>query len=356
MRIPQFLMLTLAVAMLGACGGDAPPTESSGEKSAHDHSAGPHGGVMIVTSDHAAHFEVVHDDQASRLELYVLDADMKPQAADAAPVLNVVHEGKSTPITGIGSGDHWVFEHKYLGAHAEGRFRIKVGGRTYLPALEHAHGPGGHAHDEDGDHTHDEDGDHAHDEDGDHAHDHDEGAHGPHDGVVAAFGPSSKDRGATGWIELKLHDDLGDLELWIAKDEGITRPFDLPVGATVKVLFHDKDAREVTLAVRNREKNEDEDGVANLRGDRTNYFIFPGETGADAKWLRGADFQARVTVSFTHDGTAYATKVFELRPHTHGAHDDHDHDDHGHDEHEGHDHDEGHGKDHDDHGGHDHDK
>lgn len=319
MKIPHLLTLATLLGLLGACGGDAPPpSPSSSDEPAHAHNEGPHGGHVVVASDHSAHFEILHDAEAMRVDLYLLDAHMKPVGVAEAPVLNLVHGGRSIGLEGQGSADHWVFSDERLGREPQGRLRVRIAGRTYQVPFEHGHDE--HGHDE-------------------HGHEHEEAAHGPHDGVVAAFGPSAGEQGASGWLELKLHDDLGDLELWLSKDEGITQPFDLPVDATLTVLFHDKAAREVILAVRDREKNEDEDGVANLRDGRTNYFIFPGETGEDAKWLRGAAFASRVTVSFAHDGATCATKVFELRPHTHGAHDHEE----GHDGHEGHDHDEGHG-------------
>ena len=95
--------------------------------------------------------------------------------------------------------------------------------------------------------------------------------------------------------------------------------------------------RKVELAVRNTGDNEDEDGPPTNRGGKTNYFIFPGDTGADAAWLMGADFESKVVVSFEVDGVTYTSDEFLLRPHTHGAGDhDHGHDDHADDHHEGH--------------------
>ena len=145
-------------------------------------------------------------------------------------------------------------------------------------------------------------------------HGHEHGAT-PHEGVLAAFrGPDAKHAGT---LELKLHDDKGDLELWLAKDERMTKPFDLPLDATIRGLFVDVKDRTVDLRARNTAKNEDEDGTANVRDGKTNYFIFPGETGADASWLVGATFQSIVRVTFSGDGTSYASEEFMLVPHTH---------------------------------------
>jgi hypothetical protein len=137
----------------------------------------------------------------------------------------------------------------------------------------------------------------------------------PHDGVLAALkGPDGK---PAGHLELKLHDDKGDLELWLAKDEKISQPLDLPLDAVVRVVFADHANRAVELRVRNTAKNEDEEGTANVRDGRTNYFIFPGETGADAAWLKGEKFASVVRVTFTADGKEYASEEFMLVPHTH---------------------------------------
>ena len=145
-------------------------------------------------------------------------------------------------------------------------------------------------------------------------HGHEHGAT-PHEGVVAAFtGPGGV---VAGHLELKLHDDKGDLELWLARDAKITQPFDLPLDATIRVEFIDVGNRVVELRARNGVKNEDEDGRANVRDGKTNYFIFPGETGADAKWLMGDKFASIVRVTFPAGGSGHVSEEFMLVPHTH---------------------------------------
>lgn len=146
-----------------------------------------------------------------------------------------------------------------------------------------------------------------------HGHEHGES---PHDGIVAMFrGPNGT--AEAGHLELKLHDDKGDLELWLAKDAKLSDPLDLPLDARIKVTFIDHDNREVTLAVRNKNKNEDEDGKPNIRNGQTNYFIFPGDSGKDAKWLQGKQFQSIVKVTFERDGKTYVSEEFVLVPHSH---------------------------------------
>ena len=159
-----------------------------------------------------------------------------------------------------------------------------------------------------------------------HGHDHDAAADHPHgdggghdgggsDGVIARITQADS---KVGYLRLKLHDDKGDLEMWLARDAEFAQPFDLPLDSTITVTFTDKESRTTTLRVRNRDKNEDEDGGPNVRDGRTNYFIFPGATGEDAAWLKGADFLATVKVAVSADGKDYTTSPFVLRPHTHG--------------------------------------
>ena len=58
--------------------------------------------------------------------------------------------------------------------------------------------------------------------------------------------------------------------------------------------------------------NKDERGRATVAAGRTHYLVFPGETGADASWLKGEDFRSRARLAV--EGL---TAEFELIPHTH---------------------------------------
>jgi hypothetical protein len=137
--------------------------------------------------------------------------------------------------------------------------------------------------------------------------------HTPHHGVVAKFNGAF----GTGYLELKLHDDRGDLELWLASDEQISQPFDLPLEAEIAIEFLDVDGRKVTLRVRNRDQNEGEDGRGNVGDGKTNYFIYPTVDGEDASWLRGKDFSSKVVVRFSAAGESLTSGEFTLKPHTH---------------------------------------
>ena len=149
---------------------------------------------------------------------------------------------------------------------------------------------------------------HGHGHDGSHAHD-----HTPHHGIVTPLQSGSKQ---VGFVELKLHDDKGDLELWLAADQEGTKPMDLPLDSVITVTFPELN-KSVELRIRDNQNNEDESGKANIRANKTNYFIFPGDTGVDASFLVGKDFSSNAVISFSTAEGQHGTTTFELKPHTH---------------------------------------
>jgi len=144
-----------------------------------------------------------------------------------------------------------------------------------------------------------------------HEHSHSDSSH--HGIVVPLFsGQQHK-----GFAEIKLHDDKGDLELWLTKDKTAGSSFDLPLNSEIVVTFPKLNPQVVTLRIRNNEQNEDEEGNGNIRENKTNYFIFPGDTGVDASFLTGKEFSTNTVVSFVVDGITYTSNTFKLQPHTH---------------------------------------
>lgn len=127
-----------------------------------------------------------------------------------------------------------------------------------------------------------------------------------------------------GTVEIKLHDDKGDLEVWLNKGG---KPWDLALDSQLTVAFPDLE-KKVMLAVRDQETNADENGESMIREGRTNYFIFPGDTGEDASWLQGHHFAETAVLTFKAGGAEARTEPVVLKPH--GHHGDHDHE-HGHD-------------------------
>ncbi len=306
------LLLLLALAFsLAACGDkDKPGTTGPGtdtvpaehpDEAAHDHDHdhdGAHGGHVIELGEHLAHAEVVLDHDAKTLAIWITDADMKPVATDEPIVLNLVHDGAPVQLTGeANSGkDAYVFRHDAFAGDPEGRLRIKIGGATYNPELET-----GHHHDDDDD---------------DHAHDHDHGhEHGRVVGVKALL--KADDGSTVGHVELALHDDAGDLELRLTKDADGHEPLDLPLDTAIEVAIGEgAAARTVVLRARDTDTNPDESGATTVRSGKTNYFVFPGETGADASWLKGPSFRAPATLRVPSASGTW-TASLTLVPHKH---------------------------------------
>ncbi|MAH66107.1 MAG: hypothetical protein CMJ27_06910 [Phycisphaerae bacterium] len=117
-----------------------------------------------------------------------------------------------------------------------------------------------------------------------------------------------------GTAEVKLHDDAGDLEIWLTVGGYGGDPWRLDLDTTLLLNFPGLE-REVTLAVRDRTRNEDESGESTIVDGTTSYFVFPGDTGIDASWLMGAEFAAKAELQI-EDAT---TGAFVLRPHVHRA-------------------------------------
>ena len=325
--VTRLLPLLLLCVALAACGGDKQQSKNGDHADHDDHGHGHkavHGGVLVESSDHSMHFEIAHDAGAGLVKLWLYDGDVKPVTTSEIPVLNIPLDSGPVQVKGMApsgakTSTEWHFSHEALKGHVHGaRLRVMALDRSYMVDFPEVHDGDGHddhdGHEHDGDeHGHDDHDGHAHD---DHeGHDHEHGAEGPHHGLVQPF--SSADGKVSGFVELKLHDDKGDLELWIAQDKGMKKPFDLPLASEVTVTFTSMKDRKVTLAVRNTDENEDEDGSANNREGKTNYFIFPGNTGGDAKWLMGKAFEATVTVSFDTPQGKVTTKAFTLKPHAH---------------------------------------
>lgn len=148
------------------------------------------------------------------------------------------------------------------------------------------------------------------------------GAEPVNEGILAVFKAAhAPERRA--FLELKLHGDAGDLELWLYdrfpvsnwKTVGKPDPFDVPKEAVMRITFLSHAGKTVELRVRNHEQNEGEDGNPNMRAGKTNYFIFPGESGADAQWLVGEKGRYVVSVAFEAEGKSYACDPFVLVPH-----------------------------------------
>lgn len=127
---------TVLLFFLAACGG----TEGGGEPEETGHGAheGKHGGELDVLGSEEAHFEVKIDHDTGTIEVWFYDADVKPCAPDAAPVLNLMTAAGPKSLTAVRADEGWRFQDDVLKAEPEsGRFAFAIGGKPYTPDLEH---------------------------------------------------------------------------------------------------------------------------------------------------------------------------------------------------------------------------
>ena len=289
------VLALVALFTLAGCGdantppaqrGPAPdlgvPQEHRDETAVH-HQHGKHGGHVKPIQPGVASAEIVLDKAEGRLNVWLLDGASQPLAVKVAPRLGLEGEGDPVTVTGV-AGDGtgaWTFEHEALREGPDVQLVVTIGSTEYDVAFD--------------------------------AGSFDDSGHGA--GVVAPLVDANGTE--VGHIELKLHDDLGDLELWITKGDDGKWPMDLPLATTIEVhIGEGASAKTVLLHVRDKDTNPDEAGKATIRNGKTNYFIFPGETGADASWLTGEDFKAPAVVKIPHP-TGTMTATLTLVPHKH---------------------------------------
>ena len=113
-----------------------------------------------------------------------------------------------------------------------------------------------------------------------------------------------------GYLEMKLAGD-GAIEAWLTGPDHA--PLTIAATAFVAVKVP-KFGRAVKLAPRDLEANADGTGAARLRDGKTDYFVFPGATGADAAWLAGDGWTAAVEVRARDDGRVLEADAFVLEP------------------------------------------
>jgi hypothetical protein len=102
---------------------------------------------------------------------------------------------------------------------------------------------------------------------------------------------------------------------WGQSHTGKPVPLDVPKETVIRLTFPSHPDKTLEMRIRNDDKNEDEEGTPNLRDGGTNYFIFPGESGQDAEWLKGEDWRGVAVVSFEADSKPFASDPFVLVPH-----------------------------------------
>ena len=163
------LVSAALLAWLGVAGCAKPEstakTPAAEEGHDHDHAA-PHGGDVIELGEEEYHAELVHGKAPSTVTIYFYDGEL----AKVVPLeiehldLNMVVDGKpqqfqlpAAPQEGDSAGKSSRFElvdaklAELLGGDAEGRFNVKIDGKSFVGQIDH------HDHDHDHEHGHEHD-------------------------------------------------------------------------------------------------------------------------------------------------------------------------------------------------------
>lgn len=160
--------LLLAVAMASGCtqnvsGPATPPANNGDEHAEHAHpTKGPHGADLIELGNEEYHAELVHDDAAGTVTIYILDAHAETAVPiDAAELtINLKHEGQveqfklaaSPEATDPqGKSSRFTSSDAELGEDlehegAEPRLVVTINDKQYRGKIEHDHADGEHKH------------------------------------------------------------------------------------------------------------------------------------------------------------------------------------------------------------------
>jgi hypothetical protein len=161
--------LPLSLAAIG-CGRNGEPTDSATDPenrpiemnegppdTAGDHpTEGPHHGSLIELGDHEYHGELVHDDAAGTVTVYLLDSSAKQAVPIDAPevTVNLKHDGRPEQFTlsaapdaddPEGKSSRFVSNDKELAEHLDhadsgARLMVVIAGKSYNAAVAHEHG------------------------------------------------------------------------------------------------------------------------------------------------------------------------------------------------------------------------
>ena len=161
-------LLALVISISGCAepaSNDQGPVEVSGPPPATgelDHGGehqGPHGGHIIeLGRNHEYHAELVENEEAGTVMVYILDKNMKELGIDQASIMmNLLVDGQAKsfeltaaePTAGIasmfGMTDKTLFE--ALHDHeASGKLRVTINGSPYTGDVEHHHHGDDHGH------------------------------------------------------------------------------------------------------------------------------------------------------------------------------------------------------------------
>ena len=259
-----------------------------GHGHSHDHDEGKHAEICSIGTVTIAGSTFMIDREGQvecgkETEFGVELVGGKEATPSAAWLANPNGDKVADPVEGEGHDKHWHFKVDPLMPVKKSKFVLKVGDEEGIVDFCH-------------------------------------GARPTNGGILAVFK-------GLGFLELKLHGDAGDLELWLYTTAGKPSwgqasagkpvPFDIPP-TEITLTFPSHPGKSVTMAVRDTEENKDEDDKPNMRDGKTNYFIFPGESDQDPAWLIGetvTSWRGIVEVSLEVGGKTLKSEPFVLVPH-----------------------------------------
>ena len=145
-RVTLVLCLLLSVFFVG-CGKNHEHAADKSAKPAHEagEHVAPHGGKIVDIAGGDAHLEFLHDERAGTVNVYVLDATLKPKSITGAPVLNVKADAGPKQLTMtavIGAavaGSQWSVQDDALKGHSQATLRLEIDGKTYTPDVPPHH-------------------------------------------------------------------------------------------------------------------------------------------------------------------------------------------------------------------------
>lgn len=152
-------LLVVGLPLTWGCGteGAKPKAESAGH-SEHEHAhsdEGPHHGQLIELGKEEYHAEMLHDDLAHKITIYLLDGSAKKSVAIAEKelTLNIVADGKpqqfklpAMPLSEDSAGQSSRFEltdqtlcEALDDPKTTGRLNITIAGKPYAGEVSHDH-------------------------------------------------------------------------------------------------------------------------------------------------------------------------------------------------------------------------
>src|SRR3990172_6213524 len=183
MNRSMLLVILITLWCVGCSNQSAPPTAEA-EHDEHPHaSGGPHGGSVLELGEY--HAELVHDDAAGTVTVYMLDgAAAKNVPVDAtAAVINLTHDGQAeqftlaaSPLEGEPAGwsSRFVSSDGELAAeldheHDSAAFVVMINGKQHRGTIEQHHE---HADNHAAEHAADHAAEHADEHADEHEHEH----------------------------------------------------------------------------------------------------------------------------------------------------------------------------------------